>query len=141
MVYVGSGCAIRNPHDHHSWANDLERRRVGLDAQRVMCDQPDPAPRRLLEITIRGLAYRILPHRERALRGERLRDRAGIGAADARTVRRPKRPIHDFVLHRDDLEQACVLGLRESRHCENSEQGEEASNSPLRVDVVHREFP
>src|SRR6478735_12829170 len=46
----------------------LERRRVRLDAQRVVGDEADLLRRRLFEIAVGGLAHRILPNRQRALR-------------------------------------------------------------------------
>src|SRR4051812_45971641 len=57
---------------------DLERRGVGLDAERVVRDQPDLAQRRLFEVAIIRLAHRILPDADRALGDEQLGDTAGI---------------------------------------------------------------
>src|SRR5215831_6537099 len=62
--------------------DDLERRRVGLDAERLVRDQRDLAQRRLLEVAGCALADRILPDADRSLADQEFGDAAGVLAVE-----------------------------------------------------------
>src|SRR5450432_1032079 len=88
---------------------DLQRRGVGFDAERLVCDQADLAQRRLFEVAGIGLAYRILPDTHRALADQHFGDPAGVLAFDLGEFVAGK-PDHDFVLGGDDLEKGHFVG-------------------------------
>src|SRR5271154_649164 len=88
--------------------NDLERRGVGFDAQRLARDQPDLVQRRLFEFAGAGLVHRVLPHAHRAPSDQHLGDAAGVFALELRKFV-VCQPDHDFIPWCDDLEQRTLV--------------------------------
>jgi hypothetical protein len=112
----------------------LTRRRVGLDAQRAIRQQPDFAQRSLLQFTVWCVAHRVLPYRQLAFRRQSLCHRAGIPAADGAKLLGIEAD-DDFVLDRDELKQGGRLVLRPG------DRGNRCKRKQARRGVRCRESP
>lgn len=62
--------------------HDLVGRRIRLDAERGVGEEPDLGDRRLLQLAVRAAMHIVLPNREIALLRQRVGNRARIAAAE-----------------------------------------------------------